>query len=956
MKLKLLRWLIPAIVPAALMFGAASPASATSYQCDGPIDPVPTNVMGSVEINVTGDCVIDHDVTATGQIQINITGGKLDARQLISINEAVKLSTNTGFIKARKISAGTTVEIYAGDDNASSSATIEVNDVISNTKDVENINANIILKARGTIKTKDIKANGTAGAGSKKSGGVQIDANLAGDNVLFTVGGAGGIDGSIDTRSKIGGGTESQRVGSGIRITNGKANSTGGITVTDLSKLRVRNSESRSGQIELNANKGTLTLPSGDLNVSEQSNYGAGFIFLLAQKIVTGDGTRLLANQNDLLTPGNVHQVVIAAQTIEYQGAGGLSIEVDGNGAFSTLPATIYVLPQGAIKSDTTDSISNLLWTRTFNGTFFSYPGEVHFNGGEDSPLVLRAHGDNSQIVVTGYPVRFNGGNVTISSRGDGIKNEVILGYGNNQQFNGSPGVTFDNTGTVLLTTKGLRSATRGGLVQVQTDLLKLNATNTIFRADANNDGNADGGRIIVIANAYNQTELSSALFSADAASGGMGNGRTDGLGAVYVVINAALNLGDEPGKLKLTSVGGGNGGNGGKVTVVAQSIAAFTQRSINASASGGNGNGGEIDLTGILTFQNENKQTLRAVGHGEGEGGKLKAFYFTPFDINYFINVDGGDSLAFPGKDGNLNLNLVECQQWRISNSFPKSYWNCAHPQSPETTDEAPIAEVNSLPSTVISDLQQKDFKLYVTSDSTQYVTFFRVNFPINGVGGGTYKLKYIYTAVFRQVIDTNGVPRSPDTNQIKETTAHEVGHAMDLIKSEKSADGAYNKFAQRDFYNLDYLNDSATQGGAIPRDPCIASGTTPAPFAGVIDESTQQPFCDGNGVIAEKYRPGGVLMRNSEIIKTAIPHIMQGSLGNRRELFAQTFAYQGYASAISSQLWFNYTSDGVFNNQHFLCTNSWATSVLNGSSTPPSTAGCSNSVPNWYSTLVNP
>jgi len=940
MKLKLLRWLLPAIVPAALMLGAASSAHAVSYECDGPINPVPTNVSGSVEINVTGDCTIDHDVTATGQIQINVTGGKLDARQLISVDQAIKLSTNTGLIKARKISAGTTVEIFAGDDNASSAASIEVNDVISNTKDVENINANIILKAQGFIKTKDIKANGTLGATSKKSGGIQIDANMAGDNALLTVGGAGGIDGIIDTRSKLGGGTELQRVGSGIRITNGTLNSTGGITVTDLSKLRVRNTESRSGQVELNANKGTLTLPSGELNVSEQSNKGAGFIFLLAQKIVTGDGTRLLANQGGA-TPGYVHQVIIAAQTIEYQGAGGLSIEVDGKGAFSTLPATIYVVPQGGIKSESTTNIANLLWTRTFNGTFFSYPGEVHFNGGANSPLVLRAHGDNSQIVVTGYPVKFNGGNVTISSRGDGIKNEVILGYGNNASFNGSPGVTFDNTGTVLLTAKGLNNANRGGLVQVQTDLLKFKATSTLFQADANDNGNADGGRVIVIANAFNQDSGGTATFTADAASNALGNGRTDGLGAVYVVINAVLQMGDQPGQLKITSTGGGSGGNGGKVAITAQKIVTNSERSINASASGGNGDGGEIVLTGILEIANITVENIRAKGLGNGSGGRLMAVYQTLFDLNKRINVEGGNSLPINGKDGYLDLNGIRCQKWKLNNNPVKSYWNCVNPDSPQSIDSVPHSVITGLNGAVKSLLDGRNFQLYFFSEQSAYNTFYRDNI-VAGAGGVTSEFPSpgsVYSAVFASGTigeDENAYP-TYNSDQLMEVTAHEVGHAMDLIFGKQHVTPTYRLYVRRDLVNLDYDNIPARH----LRAPCSTNGTAPFDGATFYDGSSRQQICTGGNLNSSLAG-----LSNSQILLEMDFGFWGDAVsgGDPYDPNAQSFAFQvvGAKGARPS-------TDQVFANGYFACIRAWADFVKVGNSSAPGGGSCGVDEP-WY------
>ncbi len=981
MKLKLLRWLLPAIVPAALMFGAASPAHAVSYNCDGPINPVPTNPSGSVEITVTsGDCVIDHDVTAGGEIRITVQNGSLDAKNLTSVGGAIFLITEGGNVKAETVKSATTIYVTAGLNSGPSSASIELEDVIANTSDVESTNANIMLRAQGAINTKNIRNNGTQLAASKRSGAIQIDVNMSGANNPFTIGGAGGIDGTIDTRSQNGGGIQSQRVESGIRITNGTANSTGGITVVSMANIKVRNQTSRSGQIELNARKGILSLPSGILDASEQGPNGAGLIYLFAKTISTQDGTIVRANQATS-SPSNVHQVMIAAETIQYQGLSGLAITANGGGLSSSLSSEVYVLPQGAVNSTSNNTLLNLLWTRPFVGNFFEFLGEVHFEGGSNAKLLIGADGNFSRVAITGYPVTFTGQNITLQSRGNGLRNDVLIGYGVSSVFTQTKGISFfdGGTGNLTINVNGLESGNKGGLIQLQTDVMFLDGAQHKFQAQGSSAGDADGGQIIAVGTQFRLRQTATATMAADAALNGSGNAKTDGNGAVAIFLNGTtsipkVSLGTEPGLLKITANGGKTGGNGGFVNIGAQAIDVVSTDSVSAVARGTDGDGGMVTLAGNITLYPVSGKTvedvIKATGHGTGKGGKITAFYQLQnrFDFLKAFKVNGGANLAIGGLDGYIEFNFEACQQVRFGSTFPKSYWDCVNPLSPGAREQIPVSAMASHKPVVRNLLRDNNTAIFTFPDLNSYVTF--SGWGIFGTDGlppeaggftATFRLVpadpegFTYVNVFQQGTLGTTATQSYDDGMYKEAAAHEVGHAIDVALNLPSKQSPYRPYVLRDFINLDYVILGADASSSTPRFPCKATPNPAggnfgaAPFKGIKDLSTGAYICTGPTGTGNNPNSAYAGMSNTDIL-FAIDGIWNPTNPNNvqwLEGYAQTSAYR-----LVGSLGVRPMNDGVYDKGFFTCVKSWATATHNGqfSGPSPSPGDCATTVPAWY------
>lgn len=809
MKLSIRRWLALAVVPAALaMFGAVAPAHAVTFaNCN---DIPSTGHVGSVTVTQAGDCDIPFDLNYPDGTTLLITNGKLTTKKITSDNGEIFLSSTNSTVETKKLSAGTKVRVIAGLQGGTAASSITIDgDVISNASNIETGNANIMLRARGLIKTKDIKTNGTMGPASLRSGGVQIDADMSGqNNVLFTIGAdtVNGVNGNINTRSVHGGGnTPIGTVESGIRITNGTANSTGGITVTDPKNIKLGNSNSRAGQVELNAQKGAITLPAGQLDASGETGQGAGFIFLLADKIVTADGTKINARQNQAVS-GTIHQVVIAARTIEFQGQNGLEVLADGDGASSTALANIFVVPQGGVTSSSTNSIDQLQWTRTFTDDFRSFPGEVNFQGAGSAPLTISANGNNNGVVITGYPVMFSGGDLTISSRGENFDHDVEISFLNESMYDGTKGVAFNNSGDVLINVRPRNDMDGvGGDIIVKTDVIDFNTPSKTISLKAQGptgQHTGNGGTIKITATQANLDDTTIVKLLADAAPLGTGSAVLGDFSdpnsphAISFTLTGTSNFdfGGDDEQFFMSATGGKLSGNAGSVKVNLVNGSAFlpnVENFINASASetGATGNGGAIQIKGLaVTFPGTATPNMSLNAKGTtiaGEGGKIEILGSAstapsnlPINVNEIMKVDGGNNLLNASEIdfGKITVNGVLCQQRTTGeSSWPKSYWNCAHPLGSTQNEGFLRNAIVALPNNVQAVFENPDVQVYVMKDRTDFNRFF-------GSSGGPSFGSSVYdvAAAFNEDSQQNDISAF-----LPGIIMHELGHHYDLRTS---------------------------------------------------------------------------------------------------------------------------------------------------------------------------
>lgn len=831
MKRSIRRWLSLAFAPAAalVLLGLATPAQAVIVNdCND----IPSNLQTTDFLTVTqasGDCVIDQEIKIDGNIIITIQNGSLTINQdLESSKGAVDLFSGAGKdITTKKLTAGNTLKMVSGGAIMVDGDVISAFDPMSAAGD-----GNILIKGQKNVGiTGNVVNNGENPTGSR-SGSIQIDAYLGDTPTPFTIGAASGsnngVGGYLDTRSTDAGGNSATQVSTGIRIQNGVENSVGDIVVTtlensdgsDLGNIRVRNSNSRSGWIELIAHKGKITLPTGKLTTRGLNNKGAGNIYLFADTIEVQDGTIINASQNDnAQTTKAAQEVILAARRIAIpNGSNGLTVNVNGGGPSASQTSALAFTPQGAFTATSNDNILNLLWGHTINEGFFLFNGEVHFDGAGSAPLKVHADGSNSDLFITGYPIKFNGGKVTLTSKG-ATNHEITIGFFKTADYDGSKGLSFDNTDLVRINASGEEAGDNGGRIQIQTDLISLKAIavdqdpeapptdprDIVIKADGPMAGDGNGGQVIVIGTRVNLDPVSKARISADGAPNGTGNAIVNPLtspGPHAVILaatgspagNSDLDFGGGAGRFKISATGGMTAGNAGSVKVSTAGMIDIrnAENVVNASARGNSGNGGKIQLVSNsgVRFRtpgggNLYKVALNTKGSMDsGAGGEIEVLGAASatgqdaqgnpnsINVNAIMKVDADSTNNDAQFAGSIRLNDVTCRQWKSGLTvYPKTYWACVNPTNP-SGEEALVADgANRLPQGLKDLLSQTMptlsmdnavVQIYAMDNISHFQAYFGqpISAPVGtyGIGINSYRV----AASFLRVYGPNGLQQA--------------------------------------------------------------------------------------------------------------------------------------------------------------------------------------------------
>lgn len=753
MKVSIKRWLGFAALPAALlMLGLSAPAHAVSYQCND----VQNEPNDSIEINQTGNCTISSSITAKNDITINVTGGTIDTQGLTStegkiiinvqgnatFNDELKadeevvvtatsggnidakakitstkqfitLESKNGDVKTKDVSAGLYMTISAGLADADPNETIEVDgDLVSNTVQVavpgelgdpNSSGSNILLRAHGPIKTKNISTNGGPGAAHSSCGGIQIDPYLFQTTATkFTIGDDtnNGVNGVLDTSGSTGGGQNPQYLPCGIRITNGGASAPGDIEINNFGSISTFKSASRGDVIILDAQEGILTLPAGTFGSNNGSNNGAGLIYLLAKEIIANSGTIISTSQPDS-APGTAHGVLISTEKLTYSGAPKLTIESDGKGLGpSGLRSQVLVVPKGGIISQSSNDAMFLVWTLPFSN-FENLPGTIEFDGGAGADLEVRADGEDTYISITGDNLIFTGGDVQIQTKGgkNDKGHDIFLGmYGNNSN---NKRLTVNNSGTFELFARGEGQDAAGGEITIEVHNTQLNAMKVNFKANgpANKDG--DSGTISFDTDFLVVGDNTRVKFDADASTNGKGNAQIsrNGRKAIYFKSEfSPIVLGLFDGHINFSANGGGFEGDGGAIEINSNERVRIRNRSeiIQAKALGDNGNGGEVLINSPKTVfvqdadspgQMIQKAITSRGGFLTGNGGSIRIPFAEAktgnthgaLNVNALMTVNGGTNESTSTPYGSLDLNGVICNQNKTGfQSWPLTVWQC--------------------------------------------------------------------------------------------------------------------------------------------------------------------------------------------------------------------------------------------------------------------------------------
>jgi hypothetical protein len=1027
------RQLLAVLGAAFLALGFSSAAHAVEWNCDYG-DPVPADTMShpihdNVIITGTGACSIANPIyVVDGKIDIHV-GGALMLNGTLQTNTDIFLFGNNDVTVNADVRAGGHFEV---DSNAGN---ININGDVYTAQ--SGGGGNMVADSYGSFHANNIFAGSPAGAAQS----VAIFVNGGGGSSEFVIGGSGGngVSGVIDVSGTYTGRTEPNAIYSGLSITNGTSSSSGDIRLVSMSAINVNNSNSRSGILLLDANSGTITLPSGSLQSDGAAGQGAGLIVLMAETVTTVNGTIISASQ-DPNAAGTVHGVVISANTINVAGSNGLEIHADGNGVDSTYVGFVHLHPKGAIHYSACRTPILCDWVADTSNQFYTDHALTITGTGS---FHVTANGDHESAFISGYPVVFNTTTASIEAKGSTDHN-IMAGFWGTQR-NGM-GLNISSTGIVSFDASASTSGGTGGVISIVADQTQLTSPEVNFLADgpsvgdgsggivdywtnaltvgasskvrlhANGKGSGNGGTVSFLpgaatlrlgtGNGQVQLQANGGSSSGDAGtivswntgtmlistgaaveakvvgtsgnggsitlqpSGGFGvlasatgvaldvTGKGSGNGGEILVWGgwANLTLGNSAGSLQLSANSSGTG-NGGTIE-----LAYFTNlalNTINASGgtdSGSDGEGGTINIHDVVTYDAQSA-VLQARGHNAGQGGVIMlnsagntidltqaeinasggdlglggtfvANHTAPFDVNQVVNVDAG-SISTDEYAGSISLNGVTCQQWRVANSWPTEYWNCAAPEDDSGTHHLPVAVLSSLPNAAASAISGsiENFHLYVMTDAAQWNAFFggALNPQVAGYtfyfGAGF--ANRAYTAIFENSTLSSSGYTARTATQITGNTVHEAGHLWEIVESGEASSGPYITALQDDFAHLN-------AAGA----PCGSGG----PFVGVTDMQTGQPFCNGTTL----NNPGGIYtgLSNAEIAirstQNLADNIWLGALGFH-EPWAQAYAFEVYTHGLTYPGQnFDTTADGLMRNGYFQCGRQRAAQLAGGSFTP--------------------
>lgn len=588
------------------------------------------------------------------------------------------------------------------------------------------------------------------------------------------------------------------------------------------------------------------------------------------------------------------------------------------------------------------------------------------------------------------------------TSMGSGAGGHISV---ENAKHNGT--ITLDASfSTAALSVAALGSNGDGGSIDLHADHLVNNATSGNSGLVANGVGTGNGG--IISLRLTDNIAISGAMpgLSLVAASNGTGDGGQVHLTSTKssitvegaaIAVNAGTN--GRGGRIVLTAtepqstitisgllnaIGRGDK-RGGHIEITGAKLQ-LSQATLRVDGGDASGRGGTIDLTSLTTMTLGTAgmpSLISAEGHGSGDGGSVRLsmpisfatgvdLRFTPiiarggdtgaggvvivantndqpFDVNDIINVDPGMNTGQNVFAGSITLNGVECRQYKTSYEWPKTYWNGVNPTNPDPLDAIP-AQVASTLANLTSQLEAANVHIYVFQHNVPHSQFFFApGEPRTPDGGETFNISvggHIYCSPYREGTRGLATTHVYTAGQLQEVSAHELGHAVDIMNGFLFQQTRYGTRTLRDLANLDWALLGDTQESSVRRNPCtptlLPDGTVAPglpPFLGVTDLSTGTLVCNV-GTVDPRYNN----FSNSQIMQDLELPIFLADQRPYSELGAQTFAFQQGGDQGARPM-----MDRVFANGHFNCAKGWANAQLAGNAAPAG-GDCDTTPPAWY------
>ena len=702
-------------------------------------------------------------------------------------------------------------------------------------------------------------------------------------------------------------------------------------------------SSGTAGTIEI-TNETTLNVNGANVSVAAMGTANGGIInihnigtlnflptaptALAADGSGPGNGGSITLDAFNAITVGNgSDQVSLSAQGDLNGGTGnGGSVSINSHFSPATVSGSSINVAGGPNKTGGNITVTTL--------NTLSLSGNLNANGlgtGAGGNIVLTAGAftfNGTESFTANSTGTGKGGTVTLDSTFAGNMTTWILGVNTTLQAlsaNGPGGIInitsasqpLTITGDGVLVTAGGNGA--GGAINVTAAANTLTITGTL---SANGSGTGAGGLITLLENSNFSILLNGATISAAAAPASDGNGGT----IIIVNTGGGINLSGTT----LDAQGAGSGAGGTiTVSVLSSNPIDLTQSGTSITANGG--------ATGTM-------------------GGSVTIGSTSPtFDVNEVIKVNAGSgantNLAL---DGSISLNGIPCQQYATgstSPSWPTSFWDCTGSTPSEIQSNVASGLIQSLQTLLGSHKVQ----LYTLNNPAAFNSFFTAMPPDPAVAlGDTFTLTNPPTGTIFSTVNVSPV----NSFQQNETSAHELGHAIDFSNTvgttQPSGSTTYELYTVNDWLYLDYSTVAGTELNSTYRLPCVTTGSTPGPLVGVLDANNgNEQYCTG-GVLNDPGHQYGNLT-NSAILQIAEPHIfMTDSDGGWSEEYAQTFAFKDYAfQNIGTPIDLTHvTADTLFNqNVNMVCTVDWAAAVKTGATTPPTNAPayCSAALPGW-------
>lgn len=928
---------------------------ADPYDCSNGPNPVPANVSGDAEVSPDpgtegDDCVLNNltvsgtlTITAPGTItaqsltsgsgDLTVSGGTISIAGAVNANGGEAwIATGSGPTSVQKVTAASNIRISGGGVTAGGNP----------------VSGGLTANGGGVFVTSGNTTHITAPVNATQNINISGQQALTVDKVVTSTGG------TVNLQSNSSSATVSEKV-TGYSY----------VVVTARTTVDVVDTESTNNYVWIRSTNGDIA-SMDEVNAYDRITIQALTDVNIVGDLKSANNYVSISGRNitsDHLIDAGSSIYVQANSTGAINIDGTLTSHTPSLSAFNVSDVTLSAGKSIVTGSITTGSFNIYAYQGGTSPTTFTV-GTAGANGVNGSITANHNHGNGSSNITNGLSSS-TGGNITISSasalnytHSSTLQRSLTLNaYGGTLSLPLNLTLSLDGAagqkaGFLTLNARRIDALDNVTLTASQDDTAAGSAHYVAIATDQLNYGNsftikADGhganttSRSQVVINPYPYSptntlaisgtpgshlevsangENAAVTISGDTLSFAGGTASIESKGFLNHTITlkgrsvAASNLTiSNTGDFVLDASGVVADDEGGTVTITAQNFNPSANTKIYADGVG-TGKGGNITIansvqTDIASLASD---AILARGGDDGEGGVVVVEKVAEFLVNTKIKVSSGSNVTSTSAfAGSISLNGETCQQWlRGTVNFPRSYWNCVNPDSPVPGDDYPVTVIENLSASIKSDLAGVGTHIYYQVDTAQFGKFFGhaigpsagFTFPEGPAGLGAPVPDIVDLTVFQNA----DLPATGYTTlgavASKETTIHEVGHAIDAAHGFESA--GYDAKLTADLNHLDAAGL-----------PCAAVS---GPFQGIEDFATAAQFCTGTTLTNPAYAG----LSNSDIAAASQAVLGPGVWSLSAEIYAQTFAYEVYSNTLGYPSgYFLTTADGLIHNGYYQC-----------------------------------